>query len=107
LKKVAKLTHYGRRSGKAYKMKVWFARIDDAVWIGSLDDERSWVRNVRAGEFDLDLGEGVDRYRATEATQAELERFGDVVRGQHPIMFRLLMATVRKTRCAFRCDPVA
>jgi hypothetical protein len=107
LKKVAKLTHYGRKSGKAYKMKVWFARIDDAVWIGSLDDARSWVKNVRAGEFELDLGQGNRRYRATEATQAELERFGEVMRAQHPIMFRLLMAAVRKTRCAFRCDPVA
>ena len=101
------MTHYGRKSGKAYKMKVWFAVIDDVVWIGSLDDERSWVKNVRAGEFELDLGSGAHRYRATAATEDERERFETTVGRQHPFMSRFLVWAVRKTRCAFRCDPVA
>ena len=106
MNKVAKLTHYGRKSGKAYTVKVWFAAIDDVVWIGSLDDERSWVKNVEAGQFDLDLGKGAVRYRATPAGLEEGERFRSELRKLHPIVSRILFVLVRKNQCAFRCDPV-
>ena len=106
MNKVAKLTHYGRKSGKAYTVKVWFAAIDGVIWIGSLDDERSWVKNVEAGQFDLDLGNGAVRYQATPAGSEEGERFRVELRKLHPIVSRVLFALVKKNQCAFRCDPM-
>ena len=58
---VAILTHFGRSSGKPYRVKVWWVEIDGALWLGSLDATRSWVRNVRAkGHAEIDRGRGLE-----------------------------------------------
>jgi len=41
------LTHYGRKSGKPYEVKIWFVVDGDKVFIGTANVERQWVRNVQ------------------------------------------------------------
>jgi deazaflavin-dependent oxidoreductase (nitroreductase family) len=52
VKKVAgrpttKLTHYGRKTGKAYEVRIWFALDGDHLYIGTANVNRQWVRNVQ------------------------------------------------------------
>jgi len=41
------LTHYGRKSGKPYEVKIWFVVDGDRVFIGTANVQRQWVRNVQ------------------------------------------------------------
>jgi deazaflavin-dependent oxidoreductase (nitroreductase family) len=41
------LTHYGRKSGRTYQVKIWFVLDGDRVFIGTANADRQWVRNVQ------------------------------------------------------------
>jgi deazaflavin-dependent oxidoreductase (nitroreductase family) len=41
------LTHYGRKSGKPYEVKIWFVVEGDRVFIGTANVQRQWVQNVQ------------------------------------------------------------
>src|SRR5437868_92765 len=41
------LTHYGRKSGKPYDVRIWFVVDGDKVYIGTANVNRQWVRNVQ------------------------------------------------------------
>jgi deazaflavin-dependent oxidoreductase (nitroreductase family) len=41
------LTHYGRKSGKAYEVKIWFVVEGDKVFIGTADVRHQWIKNVQ------------------------------------------------------------
>jgi len=102
--KTLALHHRGRLSGRAFKVKIWFVEFDGHIWIGSLDDGRNWVKNLRAasGRVELDLGEGAVPYLCTPAKGEELDRFAGAIRKKHPILGRLFAALVRGERCAFK-----
>ncbi len=98
------LTHFGRKSGKPFKLSVWFVELDGDVWIGTRDTARNWVRNVEAtGRAELDFGTGPVAYRCTRGTSAELERFENAVLSKHPIGGRIINFMSRgKPPCCFR-----
>jgi deazaflavin-dependent oxidoreductase (nitroreductase family) len=55
--KELRLTVRGRRSGKARSVTIWFVVDDDAVAVGSLRDDRNWIRNARAAsEVEAEIG---------------------------------------------------
>jgi len=79
-KQTVVLTHYGRKSGKPYEVKIWFVVAGDKVFIGTANVEHQWVRNVQknpriklsvGGEkFDAEarfLGDPAERDRALAA----------------------------------------
>ena len=103
------LTHRGRRSGKPYRVRIWFVVIDGRVWIGSLDTARGWVRNVRAsGTAGLDFGAGPLPVRCTWVDRLEdTDRFQAAVRKKYWLLSPLLSRLVRGTRCAFETDLAA
>jgi deazaflavin-dependent oxidoreductase (nitroreductase family) len=103
------LTHYGRTTGKPYRVKIWFAVVDGKVWIGSLSHDRSWVRNLRAsGRAELDFGSGARPANCRWAGgAAEVERFGQAIRSKYYILGPLLALFVRGERCAFETDLAA
>lgn len=72
--KTVRLVARGRRSGQPREVTVWFAVLDGAVGLGTLNEDRNWVRNARhAGEVELVFAAG--RLRG---------RFADVAdRGRH------------------------
>ncbi len=41
------LTHYGRKSGKPYNVKIWFVVDGDKVFIGTANIEHQWIKNVQ------------------------------------------------------------
>jgi deazaflavin-dependent oxidoreductase (nitroreductase family) len=42
------LTHYGRKSGKAYRVTIWFTVDGDHVNLQTMNMQRQWVANVLA-----------------------------------------------------------
>ena len=103
------LTHYGRKTGKPYRVKIWFTVIDGKVWIGSLNRDRSWVRNLRAsGRAELDFGSGARPAKCEWAGgAAEIERFTAAVRRKYYIMAPIIHLFVRGEPCAFETDLAA
>jgi len=41
-----RLTHYGRKSGKAYEVTIWFVVEGEHVYLGTANVNRQWVQNV-------------------------------------------------------------
>ena len=41
------LTHYGRKTGKAYNVTIWFIVSGGRVFIATANKNRQWVRNVQ------------------------------------------------------------
>jgi deazaflavin-dependent oxidoreductase (nitroreductase family) len=42
-----RLTHYGRKSGKAYQVTIWFVVSEETVYLATANLNRQWVRNVK------------------------------------------------------------
>jgi len=57
------LTHYGRKSGKPYEVKIWFVVDGDQVFIGTANVERQWVRNVQKSQR-IKLSVGGEKFEA-------------------------------------------
>jgi deazaflavin-dependent oxidoreductase (nitroreductase family) len=57
------LTHYGRKSGKPYEVKIWFVVDDDKVFIGTADVRHQWVRNVQKNPR-IKLSVGGEKFEA-------------------------------------------
>lgn len=103
-----KLTHFGRKSGKSFQVTIWFAEIDGMLWIGSLDVDRNWVRNLRStGRARVDFGSGARDVTAEFVeNEAEKLRYRDAVASKYPILSRIIGLFVRgKTRAVFRLRP--
>jgi deazaflavin-dependent oxidoreductase (nitroreductase family) len=104
-KKTLVLTHYGRRSGKPFEVKIWFASVDGELWIGSLDQDRNWVRNVRHSgrarvAFDNEAFDVRCQFLDEEATQ---RRYFEAIALKYPIQSRLIGLLVRgKKPAVFR-----
>jgi deazaflavin-dependent oxidoreductase (nitroreductase family) len=99
------LTHFGRKSGKPFELRVWYVVLDGDLWVGTQDTTRNWVRNLRAaGRAELDFGDGSATYRCEEARGAhEQQRFAKAILAKHPIAGRIINAMARgKTSCCFR-----
>jgi len=69
------LTHYGRKSGKPYNVKIWFVVASDKVYIGTVDANHQWVRNVqKTSRVRLSIGgemfDGVARFLTDPAEHA-------------------------------------
>ena len=51
------LTHRGRKSGKPYRVTIWFMVDGDTVYLVTANASRQWVRNVKANpEVSFDVG---------------------------------------------------
>ena len=69
--KTVLLTHYGRKSGKPYEVRIWFTVDGDHVNLQTMNVERQWVRNVTAnGKVALQIGSTVLDGTATPVAEA-------------------------------------
>lgn len=57
------LTHYGRKSGKPYEVRIWFVVSGDKVFIGTANVQRQWVRNVQQNPR-IKLSVGGEKFEA-------------------------------------------
>lgn len=104
-----KLTHFGRRSGKPYDVKIWFADVGGELWIGSLDATRNWVRNLRfTGRGRVDFGDGpTDVVAEFLESEHDSRRYRQAVMAKYPVMSRVIGLFARgKPHAAFRLRPV-
>jgi len=100
-----KLTHYGRKTGKPYRVTIWFVVIDGKVWIGSMKRQRNWVKNVHAsGRAELEFGSGPIPVTCRWADAHDIERTGEAIRRKYYILAPILMRFVRGEPCAFETD---
>ena len=92
-RRTVRVQHSGRRSGRPYTVKVWFVESDGEVKIGSLDDKRNWVRNLRAVDHTvLDFGDGPRGYNVSEVVDpAERDAFRAAIRVKYPLSSRVIM----------------
>jgi deazaflavin-dependent oxidoreductase (nitroreductase family) len=101
-----KLTHFGRKSAKAYNVTIWFVDIDGELWIGSIDGNKNWVRNLRGtGRGAIDFGQGEIQVRAEFTDDpAMTARHNAAVKKKYPVMGRLIDGIFGrgKKRIAFR-----
>ena len=109
LGETVRLTHYGRKSGKPYDVTIWFATIDGDTWIGSMNADRGWIRNVRAnGKAALDFGSGPEPVRATWITDASaIARYDAAIIAKYPFWSRVIAFLVRGDHCAFHLERAA
>jgi deazaflavin-dependent oxidoreductase (nitroreductase family) len=42
------ITHYGRKTGRPYKVRIWFTSDGEHVYLQTMNMGRQWPRNVRA-----------------------------------------------------------
>jgi deazaflavin-dependent oxidoreductase (nitroreductase family) len=102
------LTHFGRKSGKAYHVTIWFVDIDGELWIGSMESDKDWVRNLRGtGKGAIDFGQGEQQVVAEFTDDpARTARHKAAVLKKYPVMSRLLsIFGIGKKRVAFRLTP--
>jgi len=72
------LTHYGRKSGKAYTVKINFVVDGERIYLGTADVNRQWVRNVqKTPKIGLLIGgekfEGEARFLADQAEHQRVQ----------------------------------
>src|SRR5882757_7508557 len=66
------LTHYGRKSGRAYDVTIWYLLDNDKLYLVSANANRNWVRNVKARPaISLRIGDGIFNGDVLEITDRE------------------------------------
>jgi deazaflavin-dependent oxidoreductase (nitroreductase family) len=75
------LTHYGRKSGNAFKVTIWFTVDQDHINLQTMNMDRQWTRNVVAnGKVSLRIGDEVFEGEATRVTDAvQMKRIADLM----------------------------
>ena len=63
-KQTVRLTHYGRKSGKAYEVTIWFVVDGEWIYLGTANVNRQWVRNVQKTPK-VKLAIGDERFEGT------------------------------------------
>jgi len=70
--KTVRLVTRGRRSGQPRQVTIWFAVVDGTIGLGTLNEDRNWVKNARrAGEVELVFAGGRLRGRFADVTDPE------------------------------------
>ena len=87
-----KLTHYGRKSGNSFHTTIWFVENAGELWIGSLDENRSWVKNLRAtGKAKIDFGKGAEAVSVEFLDEdSARERHAAAIAAKYPVLSRVI-----------------
>lgn len=63
-KQTVRLNHYGRKSGKAYEVTIWFVVDGEWIYLGTANVNRQWLRNVQKTPK-VKLAIGDERFQCT------------------------------------------
>jgi hypothetical protein len=73
--KTVRLVTRGRRSGQQRQVTIWFVVLDGAIGLGTLNEDRNWVKNGRAtGEVELVFAAGRLRGRFVDVSDPQLHQ---------------------------------
>jgi len=88
-----RLIHYGRKTGKPHEVTIWFVLDDEKLYIGTVNVNRQWVRNVqKTPKIRLSIGgETFDSTARFLTDRAEHERAMAAIRRKY-WMYRPLIA---------------
>jgi deazaflavin-dependent oxidoreductase (nitroreductase family) len=85
-KSTVTLTHYGRKSGKPYRVTIWFTVDGDQINLHTMSMQRQWPRNVLAnGRVSLRIGDETFEGTATPVAAAEMPRVTALMKKKYPI----------------------
>ena len=81
------LTHYGRKTGKPYRVKIWFTVDGDHINLQTMNMKRQWTRNVLQNrKASLEVAGEVFEGEATPVTDpAEMKRVVELMKRKYPI----------------------
>ncbi len=81
------LTHYGRKSGKPYRVTIWFTVDGDHLNLQTMNMKRQWVRNVLAnGRVSLQIkGETFEGTANQVTDSADMDRVVELMKRKYPI----------------------
>jgi deazaflavin-dependent oxidoreductase (nitroreductase family) len=85
--RTAVLTHLGRKSGKAYRVTVWFTVDGSHVNLQTMSMKHQWTQNVLANaKVSLKVGDRVIDGEARQVTDpAEMRRVVQLMKRKYPI----------------------
>lgn len=103
--KTTTVTHYGRKSGKPYQVKIWFTVDGDHINLHTMDMKRQWTRNVLANpQISLRIAGNVFEGKATQITDPEeMKRVVQLMKRKYPISIPYLWLKKRPDG-AFRVE---
>jgi len=87
-KKTVRLTHYGRKSGKPYRVTIWFLFDGERVYLTTMNMQRQWTQNVqKRPEVELEIGgeRFTARVEAVVEDGPEMRRVVDMMKRKYPI----------------------
>jgi deazaflavin-dependent oxidoreductase (nitroreductase family) len=81
------LTHIGRKSGKAYQVRIWFTVDGDHINLQTMNMKRQWIHNVLANpKVSLRIGDEVFEGSATPVTDpSDMQRIVELMKRKYPI----------------------
>jgi deazaflavin-dependent oxidoreductase (nitroreductase family) len=102
-RRICRLTHIGRRSGRPFEVTVWFMVDGDRVYLSTMNMQRNWTRNVQATpRVTLRIGPEAFTGDASLVTEAaELARVTDLLRRKYWLS-RLYLWIKKRPDGAFR-----
>jgi len=83
----AVITHHGRKTGKPYKVRVWFTTEGDQLNLGTMDMQRQWPRNVQVNpQITLQIRDQVFHGEVSVLTSVEeIDRVSHLVKRKYPL----------------------
>ncbi len=87
-KKTVRLTHYGRKSGKPYRVTIWFLFDGEQVYLTTMNMKRQWTQNVqKRPEIELEIGgeRFAARVEAVVENDAEMKKVVGLMKRKYPI----------------------
>jgi deazaflavin-dependent oxidoreductase (nitroreductase family) len=81
------LTHYGRKTGKPYRVKIWFTVDGDHINLMTMNMKRQWTRNVLQNpKVSLKVAGEVFEGEVAEVTDpGEMKRVVELMKRKYPI----------------------
>ncbi len=81
------LTHYGRKSGKPYRVTIWFMANGDHAYLSTMNMKRQWVANVLANhKVSLRIRDELFEGELTQVTDPqEMRRVVKLMKRKYPI----------------------
>jgi deazaflavin-dependent oxidoreductase (nitroreductase family) len=79
------LTHYGRKTGKPFRVTIWFTVDEDHINLQTMNMDRQWTRNVLAnGKVSVRIGDRVFDGEATQVTDpGEMRRVVELMKQKY------------------------
>lgn len=86
-KSTVRLTHIGRKSGKPYRVTIWFTVDGDHINLQTMNMKRQWIANVLANpKVSLKIGDEIFEGTVKQVTEPQaMQRVVQLMKRKYPI----------------------